>query len=125
MRAESVFGRLSVFQLTMFKLFTLWVPVCPVLSSLGGSPLGGVFFLGALLIVVRLEHDRLFFSPRRMLVNSVVLAIVGNWCGLEFLQDSVIRPLKVGFRFHVVRCSALQIRQFPLFVETLPQKLGR
>ena len=43
MRAGNVAGRLSVFQLMIFRLFILWVPVCPISHSLGGSPLDGVF----------------------------------------------------------------------------------
>ena len=50
MRAGNVVGRLSVFQLIIFRLFILWMPVCPISRSLGGSPLGGFFLWGRFLL---------------------------------------------------------------------------
>ena len=120
MRAGNVVGRLSMFQFMKFRLFILWVPVCPVSSFLGGFLLDG-----GLLWAVFLGVGGVFFSSLRMFVTSFVVVIVGYWLGFEFLQESVIRPLKAGLKDHWVRCSVLQIIQFPVFVEILPEKLGR
>ena len=124
MRAGNVVGRLSVFQLIIFRLFILWVPVCPISRSLGGSPLGG-FFLWGMFLVFFFWGPGGGFPSVNMFVSSFAIEIDGYLFGFCTQHESVSLPLNVGLNLHWVWWSSPQSVHVSMFVERRPEKLGR